>query len=79
MNLIRRIQSAIKNRRSRNVGTSVGDENIREQMRMMQEMKKQKKSNFGNAGGLNLPTDFMRGLGGKAVNDHLIRPPKDNP
>ena len=79
MNLIRRIQNVIKKRNNGIVSTSVGEEDLREQMRMMQELKKQEKPNFGNAGGLNLPTDFMRGLGGKAVNDHLIRPPKDNP
>jgi hypothetical protein len=79
MNLISRILSAIKNRKSRNVSASVSDEDLRKQMRTIQEMKKQEKPNFGNAGGLNSPTDFMRGFGGKAVNDHLTRPPKDNP
>ena len=52
---------------------------LREEMRMIQEQKKRTTHNFGNAGGLNRPYDFNRGFGGKAVEDHLMRPPKDNP
>jgi hypothetical protein len=52
---------------------------LRERLRIIQEQKKQAKHNFGNAGGLNSPTDFNRGFGGRAVDDHLNRSPKDNP
>lgn len=52
---------------------------LRDEMRIIQEQKKRKTHNFGNAGGLNWPTDFNRGFGGRAVDDHLNRSPKDNP
>lgn len=60
--------------------TSLEDEiALRDEMRMIQEQKKRRTHNFGNAGGLNQPTDFNRGFGGRAVDDHLNRSPKDNP
>jgi hypothetical protein len=52
---------------------------LREEMRIVQEQRKRTRRNFGNAGGLNSPTDFNRGFGGRAVDDHLNRSPKDNP
>lgn len=52
---------------------------LRDEMRIVQEQKKRTTHNFGNAGGLNWLTDFNRGFGGRAVDDHLNRSPKDNP
>jgi hypothetical protein len=52
---------------------------LRDQMRVIQEQRERSTRNFGNAGGLNGPTDFNRGFGGRAVDDHLNRSPKDNP
>jgi len=55
------------------------EQELRDQMRIVQEQKKRTTHNFGNAGGLNWLTDFNRGFGGRAVDDHLNRSPKDNP
>lgn len=41
--------------------------------------EKLQSNNYGNAGGLNPPSDYNRGFGGIAAEDHLMRVPRDNP
>ena len=76
---IKRIIKRLINRKSYSSLTQEKELALQEQMRIIREQENQKKSIFGNAGGLNQPSDFSRGLGGRAIEDHLINRPKDNP
>ena len=49
------------------------------QILSIEEQDKKRANNFGNAGGFNPPSDYNRGLGGRAIEDHLIHRPKANP
>ncbi len=79
MNVLSKLRIRILGKKSKKAISQEEELALREQMRMIQEQKKRRRHKFGNAGGLNGPTDFNRGFGGRAVDDHLNRSPKDNP
>ena len=79
MNVLGKLRIRILGKKSKEAISQEEELALREQMRMIQEQKKRRRHKFGNAGGLNRPTDFNRGFGGRAVDDHLNRSPKDNP